>query len=199
MSEQLNDGAALPPPGQLRWFRIVSPTKGATLRAIILGDTFHGMWTHYANATVPCGNDADCHWCKSALAPRYNGYIPALAGSPGQKRVLALTYHGCCQFTKILKQRGTLRGLEVTLSRKYLSDRAPVLVRVEREIVAQLLPESFNVIDSLSRMWGVNYEYIARGCRRLGADEDAQKYLKDEQERKARPGPMRVFKTDEVG
>lgn len=199
MSEQLNEGAALPPRGQVRWHRLISPSRGQMLRVVILGDTFVGQWTHYLPPTLPCTQTHDCHHCKAGLAPRYNGYAAVIAGSGGKMHVLALTYNAACQFTEVLKKRGTLRGLDVTLFRKFDSPRAPVQIRVEREIVSQLLPEAFDVMDSLARMWGINHEFLMRGCRRLGADESAAKFIKAEAERKANPGAVRVFKPDEVG
>lgn len=177
MTDQLHNGAPLPPRGQLRWFKIISPTKGRPLSAIIYGDTFTAKWTHYVPPTLPCTETPDCHWCKGGIGSRLNGYIAAGEYHTGQPRVLGLTYGACCQFTELLQKRGTLRGLYVTLSRIYVSDKAPIKVTINKDTDGSKLMEPFDVIDSLSRMWGINAEYLRRGCRRLTAAETTETYL----------------------
>lgn len=198
MNQSLNRGAALPPPGQLRWHRIVSPTHGRSLRAVILGSSFFGKWTHFKETTLPCTETEDCEYCRGGIAPRYNGYTPALTGNPGQKNVLALTYYGACQLTETLATRGTLRGLEIDLVRKYKSNRAPVLVKIVREISSPSLPEEFDVLDSLARMWGINRAWVERGCRRLGADEGPERFIREEVERAARVGGQLIPTGEEM-
>lgn len=167
MSEPLNSGAPLPPHGQQRWWKIISPGQHRPLGVVLNGDTFFGQWTHYVPPTLPCSRRPECVYCKGGLGSRFSGYIPCVQRLDREQYVLGLTYGACKQLLGHLAERGTLRGIEVVLSRKHPAPNAPVVVKVQRTVIVSQLPAPFDVQDSLSRMWGVNREFLARGCRRL--------------------------------
>lgn len=174
----VNRGAALPARGQKRWYRIVSPTRGLPLRAVILGWDFFAVWTHYVPPTLPCTLTADCHWCKAGFGPRYIGYVACIAGERREPHVLGLTYGACCQLIEMIKSRGPLRGWDVTLQRIYKSEKAPIQVVYHRTIEENRLIPHFDEADSLARMWGVNEDFLKRGCRRLTESENTARYIR---------------------
>lgn len=187
MDRPLNEGAPLPSYDQMRWYKPLSPKTTNGIVVTILGDTFLAKWTHYVPPTLPCTETEDCHWCKAGHGNRYNGYIACHYETTKQLHMLCLTYGACKQILPELKTRGTLRGLRVKLARKHNGEKAPVLVQILDRLNPASVPPPFDVLDSLSKMWGINKAYLARGCRKLDAGENPNRMIRDRIDRKMNP------------
>lgn len=166
-----NPGAPLPHPSNKRWWNVVAPQGMVPLYALILSDSFHGVWTHWLinpatkrGMTLPCDNTDQCELCKppQRRPNRWTGFVAAYSRSHNADKVVALSEGAARQLLPVLERRGTLRGCVVELRRWKPHENAPVHVKVLEERDPKKCQPAFDVYDSLSRLWGVNMDFYKR-------------------------------------
>lgn len=180
MGMPVNDGAELPPEPEARWYEVILPTPIAPFDGVLLGDRFFGAWLHWESlgpklkgVSVPCTRDEHCVRCKAGLPSRWMGYIAALRSRDRKEAVLNLTEGAARQLLPFLTKYGTLRGLHCVFARRRVlnADRtvkvnAPVDVKLIARIAEERLPAEFPIHDSLSRLWGINSDFLKRRGQR---------------------------------
>lgn len=176
----MNDGAPIPSDPGKRYYRVIAPKGRTPLVAVLLGDTFRGFWTHWIQndytprgKVVPCfGDPSTCFGCRQALGLRWTGYIAAQPLHLPDRHVLALTELAARSLLDVKRRRGTLRGTVVDLRRKLGHVNAPVELTVKGVRSEAETPETFEIMDSLNRMWCLKPGFVHRGIN--GSKDDAR-------------------------
>lgn len=138
------------------------PASGS-IAGVITTREVREVWTHYHRGrTVGCSRP-HCPGCESRCPMRYEGYV-GLYSPPTKKHIiLGLT---CGAVRQIVDQVGRLdqiRGLVISAQRS--SKRVNARVVVETGLVyadMSALPASFEVLDHLARIWGVEAKEDAK-------------------------------------
>ena len=161
-----NRGAALPPEPQRRFFNIIGPTGKEPLSCQLLSDTFTGFWLHFVGRTLPCTATKDCRLCMEGHGNYWGAYISAWRHKRKDRIVAAISEEAARQLKVLQDRHGSLRGIQVKLSRRYVSKNNSVVVvemlsREEPETVFKDHP----IIDSLHRLWGINERWMALKAR----------------------------------
>lgn len=138
-----------------QWRRVVAPKGCGALQLLILGQKFTGVWTHYLDEdkrTVPCAGDT-CGWCETKLLKRWKGFIACLLVPTWEPCVGEFTEGAAREVSTSTQAQQGLRGWMVTLKRHKTYRNAPVHVSFgDRQNLAKL-PDEFDPLPHLQRLW----------------------------------------------
>lgn len=117
------------------------------------------VWTHFHRGrTVGCSRP-DCPGCESSCPQRYEAYV-GLYSPPSKKHIiLGLTVGAVRQIVDQIGRLDSIRGLVISATRA--SKRPNARVVLETGLVyadMSALPASFEVLEHLERIWGVEHE-----------------------------------------
>lgn len=174
-------GAAIPLTGQVRWYEIITPKVGKPVDCVIVGATWFGQWTHWEGTgrtgqgvTLPCTNTEHCHRCKAGMPNKWYGYVPVILNQTRLEKILCLSFGAASQLQEFTSRPNGLRGghflftrcPKITKSGDRLPNGKVEVACVEWVPESKLKPE-FAVESSLSRLWGINEEFLLdSGARR---------------------------------
>jgi len=148
-------------PGQEKLFiPIVSPKVGSTTRVIITSEKWQGVYTHYFDCrTRPCtGSELDCDGCFKKLSRRWKAYLCGALMPNGRKVIVELT-HGAMQgCPELVQTRESLRGRRLAISRNGTARNSSVRCTLEPSTSELFIPEPFDLMAALCKVWGVNFD-----------------------------------------
>lgn len=162
MSE--NHGAPRPTNSQERWYKIVGPKGTVRMTAFLLDSGYYGCWSHWVGRQMECRMSADCALCQRGEPVRWNGYIAAQVETDKgwEDVILALSDNAAKELDEQVPKWEGMRGLVITLKRDPGKVNGRVHVKVEKKAPVGKIPEPFDVISSLQRMWGVNAIWLGQ-------------------------------------
>jgi len=151
---------------QRPYYDVQGPTIHGPLYCTLLADQILIGNAHYiaeARRHIPCPGDG-CPWCLSGRGKRRKGYIAAITTRSRQKFVLELTDAALNQLEKWMEQGTPLRGLKLKLERRQSkkgdrSKTAMVLLTFEGDATTENLPEAFDEVPHLEKMWGMRDDH----------------------------------------
>jgi len=141
------------------------------ITGVITTHTITELWTHfYRGHTVGCASDG-CPGCDAQCAKRYEAYCGFYNVATRNHRILGLTVGATRQILDGVGSLSNVRGLQLTLGRKTKKPNARVVVECGMIFAdRQHLPEPFQVIDHLRRIWGVEYEATVEQLKSAGRE-----------------------------
>jgi len=157
---QPNLGAPLPLEPSKRWYKVIYPKAGTTLRATILAPTFLGEYLHFDGRSLACTRLPTCPGCKAKLSFKWGGYIAIYSHGLKERAILGLTEKAASDLLPLLERFTTLRGITIEAKRvNPRNGRSRVgIVMLGREKPEDIMAEH-PIIDSLNRLWSVNEEW----------------------------------------
>lgn len=144
------------------------------ITGVITTHSITELWTHfYRGHTVGCASDG-CPGCDANCPKRYEAYCGFYNVATRHHRILGLTVGATRQILDAVGSLTQVRGLQLTLGRKTKKPNSRVIVECGMIFAdRQHLPDPFQVIEHLRRIWGVEYEATVeqlKSAARDGAD-----------------------------
>lgn len=133
------------------------PTSGK-IAGVITTREVREVWTHFHRGrTVGC-TKPNCPGCRASAAMRYEGYIGLYSPSAKSHVILGLTVGAVRQIVDQIGRLDSIRGLVIAATRKSKKPNARIVLEcglVYPDMSA--LPASFEVLEHLERIWGVEH------------------------------------------
>lgn len=118
-----------------------------------------GCYTHfYKRQTIPHRN-VGCKPCKAGFERRWKGYVLGVAIKNGAHVIVEISPPSAMQLIQYRTEYGTLRGLNLILSRT--SDRPNAKISITHKGMyhaPQKLPPEQDIWPIIARIWGVDAE-----------------------------------------
>lgn len=135
-------------------WKILRAEARGTPRVLCLSEDTIGAYVHYwKGRTSLCLKDC-CEACDLGQAPRWRGYVACVVANVGTKRLLELTPPCVPVIERLLKERGTLRGVVLQIKRKGGKPNGELeLVASEEPSRVGDLPSCPDVSQHLLRIW----------------------------------------------
>lgn len=140
------------------------PGSGS-IAGIITTRDVREVWTHYHRGrTVGCSRP-NCPGCLDHCPMRYEAYVGLYSADSKRHIILGLTVGAIRQLVDQVGRLDSIRGLMIACTRSSKRINARVILET-RAMVADMtaLPGSFEVLEHLERIWGVeSREDVAAG------------------------------------
>jgi len=148
------------PSKQHQFIPIISPRPHSRTVCVITSDTWIGAYTHfYDNRTRPCLDLVEhCEGCQRKQAKRWKAYLCGILVPSHRQVIIEITLGALDSCPALRFDKGQLRGKKITLIRNGSARNAPVCVQLETLRGLENLPQPFDLMESLCRVWGVHYE-----------------------------------------
>jgi len=129
------------------------------LKMIVLSTKPLMVATHYmSRAGKPC-RAVDCEGCAKRLETRWNGYMAIVLLHNKTKCLIEYTEGSQPPLLEAFERHGSIRGLQLVMSRPRQRDNAPMLLQVAGKLENTFeLPEEPDVFAEMCRVWKVNEE-----------------------------------------
>lgn len=140
----------------LGWIIRRAPAEG-TMKLVLLSREILGLQTHfYLGRTGPCLRDK-CDACRRNHLARWKGYLLAKDVSTMSQIVFEFTPPGVKSLVDAQKTYGTMRGLQIIVSRigKKANSRVNIFVKGWTHIDERDMTD-YNVWPILSMIWGLD-------------------------------------------
>lgn len=135
-------------------WKIMRCSKTGTPPCLILSEDTVGAYVHYYSGRTRLCLKRDCEPCHKGQAPRWRGYLAVIVHRTRATRLLELTPSVVPEIDRWCKQRGSLRGLIITLSRKgKVANGELECVLLEKPDTVGDLPACPDVSQHLVRIW----------------------------------------------
>lgn len=123
-----------------------------------------GVYTHWSRGrTIPC-HKTGCEPCKEGCGRRWIGFLGVWSPRTGGHRLWAFPAGPLSTLAAGLRERSTLRGLEVIIMRGNNKPNGPVLIRlVSAPVEGLTLPDEPDILACLGRIWQTADEGKADG------------------------------------
>lgn len=129
----------------------------SVMKLVVLSSDIFGIRTHFFRGrTGPCLL-SDCEACEHKQLSRWKGYLLAVDASDQQQCIFEFTPPAALKLDEAKKKYGTLRGLQVYVSRASKKPNAKVNVTVRG--ISVLGPQEcpdYWVWPVLAHIWGLN-------------------------------------------
>lgn len=128
----------------------------SVLKLIVLSSDILGIRTHFFRGrTCPCLLDG-CEPCKHKQLSRWKGYLLAIDASNEQQLVFEFTPPCAASLDEARKKYGTMRGLQLYVSRTSKKANAKVVVSVRGiTVLGPSACPDYSVWPIIARIWGV--------------------------------------------
>ncbi|HWN10120.1 MAG TPA: hypothetical protein VNO50_12790 [Pyrinomonadaceae bacterium] len=134
-------------------FRI--PGRG-TYNFIILSRQLHGCKLHYFKGRSIPHTEGGCEACENKNETRWRGYLAVCNASNFKQGILELTAVPAAQIAEKIKLNEPIRGKIATLHRPSGKPNGRIQLDLRPgKIPDKELPEPFNVIATLKKIWNV--------------------------------------------
>lgn len=147
-----------PPPMMDDYVKLVYPTGHAPLDVLAVGQTVKGFLTHWSEGrAVPCLHQpVPCSFCSYGWQPRWYGYLACVLDRTFRRRVAVISEGAYRNCPGLVSRDGKLRGLAIRLQRMGEGKNAPIKAIIGEPIRKVELPEEWDLVGSLCRVWGLN-------------------------------------------
>lgn len=161
MSVKKGLGAPVPLRVGPRRYRVIYPTPGQPIVAVILSDTWLGLNCHWvSSAQSPRPRTVLCtapNWCICSSTPtpiKWHGYL-AIARLVDQAiGIISISPTTVETLKKLSENRTTLRGMVIEFRKRTSHPNSPIVgVYTSREWVGQL-PDAPDIVPSLEPLYG---------------------------------------------
>jgi len=96
----------------------------------------------------------ECEHCENGHKPRWCGYLAVWHQKLGVKGLLELTNIAATEIAAIAKEKGSLRGQGITLSRKNNMPNGKLNFQLHHTtLIEEQIPKSIDVALALARLW----------------------------------------------
>jgi hypothetical protein len=138
------------------------PASGA-IAGIITTRDVREVWTHYHRGrTVGCSRP-NCPGCIAHCPMRYEAYVGLYSPITKRHIILGLTVGAVRQIVDQVGRLDCIRGLCISAARASKRPNARVVVETSAMVAdMSALPASFEVLEHLARIWGVEAAEDAR-------------------------------------
>lgn len=155
-----------------QWHKVTGPRGKRPFTFGCLSPDLTALWVHFDNSTrrlAPCKGEGQCSYCAENTPRRWMGYAAGIMADTRDKVVAEVTEGAARQLVERGLLPGKLRGLVITLFRLKDHRNAPVQVKTEKAKAGAHIPEAFDPMPHLLRLWGYNEAHHGQ----LAADLDA--------------------------
>jgi hypothetical protein len=130
----------------------VKPSRKTRL-LILSGDALFSP-THFDGRRTRQCSGSTCDICLKGATPRWYGYVACCNDDLGLRGILEFPATCVRYIDDYLRLHTTLRGAQITATRKNAKNNSAVhLELVLSKIGKDSLPESFNLVNALARIW----------------------------------------------
>jgi hypothetical protein len=134
---------------------ILSPKAQSKVHAISLSARPCGVWVHFFDGrSHPClQSKLTCEGCRRLEGKRWKCYLAAINPVNNEYAILEITegaYHKCPQ---LANEQYNLRGALITLIRRSINPKGPVICTVDPRPSSSKLPPEFNLAEALENVW----------------------------------------------
>lgn len=156
---------------------VIRPEGVRPLHLIILGSPLVGCWTHwFNNASRPCmqppnQREVTCPGCLSQMPRRWKGYIGCWDERSGRRVIAEISANAARSCPDLIDKLRNLRGITIELQRMAKKENAAVDAKLLAFRRNGGLPDPFDVVSHLYRLWGDN-PYLASPKETQGAEEE---------------------------
>jgi len=132
-----------------------APRKGSDVW-VLLNDSVLGCWTHFFKGrTQPCMG-SECTICPLELARRWHGWVAGYNSSSRSRVLIELTAGPAVALAEWRKERGSLRGCAVKLSRRNNKENGQVVIQIAASKTdVSTLPPEVDLPALLMRIWQI--------------------------------------------
>ncbi len=131
---------------------------------MLVDEDFIGVYVHYwAGRTYPCVKDY-CKPCTQNSVPRWRGYAAGITANPVRKVILEVTPSCIEEIDRVLKEKGSLRGLIARLERRNGKANGQLSIAFQSPTGFTVdLPRGPDVWGCLARIWRLTHESTLAG------------------------------------
>lgn len=140
-------------------WRIMRAGAGGHPASMILSEDTVGAYTHFWGGRTRLCLKNDCEPCSKGRVPRWRGYVAVVSSKSGKFGILELTPMCVPDIERFMKERPTLRGAIITLSRKGKKENGQLECVLEWSPGnGTNLPPCPDVLRHLRRIWRLTHE-----------------------------------------
>jgi hypothetical protein len=131
------------------------------LKMIVLSEKTLMVATHFVGrSSKPC-RAVDCEGCKRRLETRWNGYLAIILLPNKVKCLVEYTEGSQPPLLEAQHRFGSIRGVQLVMSRPRKRDNAPMLLQVSGRLENTFeLPDQPDVFSEMCRVWRINDDVV---------------------------------------
>lgn len=142
-----------------QWRKVYGPRGKRPFRFVCFSPNVTAVFVHFDQRImrhVPCVGENACTYCIDSQTRRWMGYVAGARCDTHEICIAEVTEGAARRLIDLGLLPGKLRAQVVTLYREKDHKNAPVMVKAEKHSKPSNIPEDFDPMPHLLRMWGWN-------------------------------------------